>query len=112
MKDFLLIFRRNYTPPEIPPADEVWQAHLKHWQDWFRKLAAQELLARPIQRWDPQGLVIWPGARITNGPYIELKDAVVGVITIKAKDYDEAAEIAKGCPVMDAGGSVEVRMGN
>lgn len=112
MKDFLLIFRKNCKPPEIQPADEAQQVHLKYWQDWFRKLAALDLLARPIQRWDPQGLVIWPDARITDGPYTELKDAVVGVITIKAKDYEEAAEIAKGCPVMDSGGSVEVRMGN
>ena len=112
MKDFLLIFRRDYKTPGIQPADEALQIHLKHWQDWFRNLAAQDLLALPIQRWDPQGLVMWPGERVTDGPYTEMKDSIGGVITIKATDYAQAMEIAKGCPILDLGGSVEVRMGN
>ena len=112
MKDFLLIFRRVYKAPEVQATDEALQAHLKHWQDWFRKLAAQDLLARPIQRWDPEGMVIWPDERITEGPYREANIAIGGVITIRAKDYEQAAEIARDCPVLDAGGSVEVRMGN
>lgn len=112
MKDFLLIFRRDFKTPEVQPAGEALQSHLKHWQDWFRNLAAADLLARPIQRWDAQGKVIWPGAGITDGPYSELKEAVGGVIIIKAEDYAQAVEIARGCPVLDVGGSVEVRMGN
>lgn len=112
MKDFLLIFRRDYKTPEAQPAEEALQAHLKHWQDWFRNLAAQDLLARPVQRWDAEGLVIWQNERVTDGAYMELKDTIGGLIIIKAADYAQAAEIAKGCPVLDLGGSVEIRMGN
>jgi len=32
------------------------------------------------------------------------------MITVKAKDYDEAAEIAQNCPVLNLGGNVEIRM--
>jgi hypothetical protein len=46
---------------------------------------------------------------ITDGPYAEAKDLVGGYTIILAKDLDEAAELSKGCPVFDRGGSVEVR---
>ena len=49
------------------------------------------------------------GVITTDGPYAEAKDLVGGYTIILAKDLDEAAELSKGCPVFDRGGSVEVR---
>jgi hypothetical protein len=46
---------------------------------------------------------------VTDGPYIEAKEAVGGYIIVTAYSLDEAAEIAKGCPGLDNGGKVEVR---
>jgi hypothetical protein len=46
---------------------------------------------------------------VINGPYAEIKEAIGGMIFVKAADYDEAAEIAKGCPILEAGGNVEIR---
>ncbi len=46
---------------------------------------------------------------VTDGPYAETKEAIGGYFIIEAADLDEAAEIAKGCPVFDHGGLVEVR---
>jgi hypothetical protein len=50
-----------------------------------------------------------PGHIITNGPYTEIKESVGGYSIVKAASYDEAVELSKGCPIFDAGGSVEVR---
>jgi hypothetical protein len=36
--------------------------------------------------------------------------SIGGLFLIKAKDYDEAVEIAKGCPIIKYGAIVEVRM--
>lgn len=46
---------------------------------------------------------------IVDGPYAETKDIIGGYTPIVAKDLDEAAELAKGCPVLESGGLVEVR---
>jgi hypothetical protein len=46
---------------------------------------------------------------ITNGPYVETKETVGGYTIIKANDLKEATELAKGCPIVTVGGSVEVR---
>lgn len=49
------------------------------------------------------------GGVISDGPYSEAKEAVAGLLLIRADDYNQAAEIASGCPFLVRGGSVEVR---
>src|SRR5262249_12788537 len=46
---------------------------------------------------------------VTDGPYVEAKDLVLGFIVVAARDLAEAAELAKGCPMLQGDGSVEVR---
>ena len=46
---------------------------------------------------------------VTDGPYAEAKDVVGGYSLIEAKDLAQAVEISKGCPILEVGGSVEVR---
>lgn len=109
MNEFLLIFRRDYTTKEVQPSPEELQQHLQQFQTWFGELAAQDKLARKLQRWDGQGTIV-DSKGITNGPYAEIKESIGGLIIIKAKDYDEAAAIAKGSPILQLGGTVEIRM--
>ena len=106
MNEFLLIFRRDFKTKETQPSPEELQQHLQQWQNWFGSLAAQDKLARPLQKWDGQGKLV----NSNKGPFVEIKESIGGLIIIKAKDYDEAAEIAQGCPVLNFGGNVEIRM--
>ena len=46
---------------------------------------------------------------VSDGPYIEAKEMVGGFYMINANSLDEATELAKGCPVPQLGGSIEVR---
>lgn len=110
MNEFLLIFRRDFASKEAQPSPEQLQASLKQWQDWFGSIAAQDKLARPLQRWDGEGRIVKPNKTVINGPYAEIKEAIGGLIIVKANDYEEAAEIAKGCPILQLGGNVEIRM--
>jgi hypothetical protein len=110
MNEFLLIFRRDYISKEGQPSPEQLQASIKPWQDWLGGIAARDKLARPLQRWDAEGRIVQENKTVTNGPYAEIKEAIGGLISIKANDYDEAAEIAKGCPILQLGGTVEIRM--
>jgi hypothetical protein len=44
---------------------------------------------------------------VTDGPFIESKEALAGVFVIEARDLDHAIELAAMTPIMD--GAVEVR---
>ena len=79
------------------------------WQDWMGSLAAQNKLVSSGNRLDSDGRVLKPGKVITNGPYVEIKEAIGGYIIIRANSIDEAAELSKDCPMLGMGGTVEVR---
>jgi hypothetical protein len=109
MKDFLFVFRTDFSKlPNRSP--EEMQALAKRWMDWFGSVAAQNKLTDRGNRLIPgAGKVVKPNNVITDGPYMEIKEAVGGYAIVKANSFDEAAELAKGCPVLAVGGNVEVR---
>jgi hypothetical protein len=47
--------------------------------------------------------------RVTDGPYSEAKEVLGGYYLIKAANYNEAVELARDCPGLEYGGTVEVR---
>ena len=108
MKDFLLIYRAEYTamPAGTP---EQMEAMTKRWMDWIAGIAAQGKLIDRGNRLTNTGQVVKPNNVVTNGPYMEIKESIGGYSMIKAGSYEEAVELAKGCPVLTVGGSVEVR---
>ncbi|MDB4925085.1 YciI family protein [Mucilaginibacter sp.] len=108
MNDFLLIFRREASfDTQLTP--EQLQEISKPWQDWMGGLAAQNKLVNQGNRLNSDGKVVKPNNVVTNGAYVEVKELIGGYTIIKATSLDEAAEIAKGCPILAVGGSVEVR---
>ncbi len=109
MKEFLLVFRRDFTSTADQPSPEQLQAMMKPWQDWMGSLAAQNVLANSGNRLASEGKVVKPNKVITDGPYVEMKEAIGGYIIVKANTLQEAAELSKGCPVLMVGGNVEVR---
>jgi hypothetical protein len=107
MKEFIMVFR-NAAMGDFKPTAEQIQAVEKQWADWFGSIAAQGKYVggtRPA----PEGKTIAPGNVVTDGPYAEIKEILMGVTSIKAESLDEAVEIAKGCPILKFGGTVEVR---
>jgi hypothetical protein len=48
-------------------------------------------------------------ALITDGPYVETKEALDGFCTLEADDLDAAIELARKVPSLRAGGCVEIR---
>lgn len=110
MNEFLLLFRRDFKTKDSQPSPEELQAHLSRWREWFRNLEAQDRLARPLQPWEGTGKVLKHDKSVTDGPYAEIKESIGGFIVIKASDYEDALEIAKAAPILELGGSVEIRM--
>ena len=108
MKDFLFVFRNDYLSlPKSSP--EEMQAMTKKWMDWIGGIAAQNKLADRGNRLDGAGKVVRPNNVITDGPYSEIKELIGGYTLVKANSLEEAAALAKGCPILTIGGSVEVR---
>jgi hypothetical protein len=108
MKDFLLVYRADYkSMPQGSP--EEMQAVTKSWMDWIGGIAAQGKLTAAGAPLTSAGRVVKPGNVITDGPYAEIKETIGGYSIVKAASIEEAAEISKSCPILVAGGNVEVR---
>lgn len=108
MKDFLLVFRADYnTMPKGSP--EEMQATTKSWMDWIGGIAAQNKLSNQGNRLMPSGKVLKAGNVMTDGPYTEIKESILGYTIVKSDSMEEAAELAGDCPILKIGGNVEIR---
>jgi hypothetical protein len=112
MSEFIMLYRRS---PEVSRATMGSPAHaqqtMKKWQAWFKEMTERGQLKNLGQPLDDAGKVVGGQKKrvITDGPYGETKDVIGGYSIIEALDLDEAASIAAGCPIIEAGGLVEVR---
>jgi hypothetical protein len=86
------------------------QQHLGKWLTWMKELGAKGHIREQGHPLERTGKVVQGNAKtVIDGPYAEAKDVVGGFMVIEAKDLTDAAEISKGCPILEVGGSVEVR---
>ncbi|SDE20836.1 YCII-related domain-containing protein [Mucilaginibacter pineti] len=109
MKDFLLIFRADHTAQPTGTPEDM-QAVTQQWIDWITGIAADNKLTDRGNKLEDTGRVLKSKDIITNGPYTEIKETIGGYTMIKVDSYEDAVEVAKGCPVFTTGGgSVEVR---
>lgn len=109
MNEFLILIHRDIISKDASPSPQQMQELIKPFQEWIGGIAAQDKLVTKPTRWDAGGRVI-KNNTVTNGPYAEIKESIGGVVHIRANDYDEAVEIAKGCPVIKWGATIEIRM--
>ena len=105
---FLCLYK-SAKPEGTPPAEKEMAEMGKLIEDWMKsgKLLATEGCL-------PSAL----GARVrlskgkfnvVDGPFTESKEAVAGYILLRVTDLDAATEVAKECPGLDFGMSVEIR---
>jgi hypothetical protein len=103
---FLLLFRDASDSPD--PTPEEMQQIMGKWMDWLRGLKAQGIYLGG-NRLDEAGKVI-RGAKFTDGPFVESKEVVGGYIAVLADNLAQAERIARACPGLEYGTSVEVRL--
>jgi hypothetical protein len=106
MKDFLLLFRSGLDFATATP-EQLQQAMMK-WKTWMEELTQQGKYFGG-QRLTKNGAVLKSVEKVIDGPYAESKEIVGGYVVIKAKDLQDAIEAAKGCPIFNYNGIVEVR---
>jgi len=107
MSEFAFLFRGR---GDTLGSHEQRQKHLEAWVAWFKDLGAKGHVKDPGNPLEETGKVVKGKQKdVNDGPYAEAKDVVGGYILIEANDLQHAAELAKGCPILEVGGSVEVR---
>ncbi len=105
MSNFMYLFRGGQTPT----SPEAMQAQMQRWMSWIERLRqdGKYIAGDPLQS---GGKVLRsPNKVITDGPFAEGKEVVGGYFLIRAESLEQAAELAKDCPIFQSGGSVEVR---
>jgi len=110
MKQYLFLFRGGGEAHHANQSPEEYQAHMQKWVNWMGALAQEGKMlgAQPLDRVGKQ--IAGTKKIITDGPFMEGKEMVGGYLMCKANTYDEAVNIAKGCPILEfEDGNVEVR---
>lgn len=109
MKEFMLIFRHEDGSKIASPEQmEIW---MKQTMDWIGGIAAQNKFVGGNGLPMDDARVVWHNNVVTNGPFGEIKETIGGYIIVKAESIEEAAEFAKGSPILQGdGNSIEVRM--
>jgi hypothetical protein len=106
MAEYLYLYRggeRGASPDESAKIMQRWMA-------WFKELTASGNLKDGGQPLEPEGKLVNSGGRtVTDGPFAEAKDIIGGYTLIEAESLAKAADLAKGCPILERGGAVEVR---
>ena len=86
------------------------QQSMQAWLAWMRGLEAKGHIKNPGNPLGTEGRVVRGQAKtVTDGPFVEIKDLVLGYTVIEAKNFEEAVELASGCPMLAGEGSVEIR---
>jgi hypothetical protein len=111
MSEFVYLFRATEADQrEAMGTPERAQRSMQAWLAWIRELEANGHLKDPGQPLDRAGKVVRGTKRVvTDGPYVEAKDLVLGFIIVEARDLAQAVELSTGCPIVEGGGSVEIR---
>jgi hypothetical protein len=110
MSEYVLLYRN--TPEATEAAigrPENARESLAKWRAWMDEMAAKGQLKSVGLPLEQPGCVVRAKKAVTDGPYAETKEVVGGFSVIEARDLAHAAQIASGCPILQGGGSVEVR---
>ncbi|MEM8897822.1 MAG: YciI family protein [Bacteroidota bacterium] len=106
-KNFMMIFR--FEPDfSYQPTEEDMAKRKQAWGAFIGNIALSEKLVSTYQL-GFTGKKISPDLSVADGIHIAESKTLGGNMVVKAKTIEEATELAKGCPILQMGGTVEVR---
>jgi hypothetical protein len=108
MKEFVFLIKGERPENDFSP--EEYKKHGEQYTIWIDQMIKDGHLinARPLNL-NGKRLSGKNAEKVMDGPFIESKEDVGGYFLIRAKDLEEATQIAMGCPALEAGCSIEVR---
>jgi hypothetical protein len=94
-------FLLAYKGGGMPESEEEGKQVMAAWMSWMGAIGdAMVDGGNPISN----SSTVAPNGTVTSGA----ASALTGYSVIKADSLDKAAELAKGCPILSSGGSIEV----
>ena len=108
MEKFILLFRGSdvYEQSQSPEALQILTVKMI---DWVGKLVKNGNHVSS-EKWQRAGKKVNGAMKIvTDNPYGDSREIIGGCTIVLAKDFDEAVEIAKACPILETNASIEVR---
>ena len=106
MANYLCIFRGGDMARMSPQQMES----MKKWGAWMGQLSQTGNFKGGDPLAEGGRVVAGKKKAVTDGPFGETKDLVGGYLLVTAASLDAAAELARGCPILETeSGSVEVR---
>lgn len=109
MTKYLYLFRGGDKHMGAMSPEEQ-QKHMGEWKTWMQSLAEKGHLIDGLPLNGAGKQVSNGGALVTDGPFAEGAEVVGGYLMVKADTLDEATELSKGCPILQAeDGHIEVR---
>ncbi len=106
-KNFMMIFRFEPNFSYQPSQEEQEQQH-QAWGAFIGNLAIQEKLVSTHQL-GFSGRKIGADQSIEEGIAVSDGQTLGGNMVVSASSLEEATELAKACPILHIGGTVEVR---
>lgn len=106
LKDFMLLFRMEPSNQQPTPA-QLNEMH-QQWGDFIGNIAMQGKLVSTHQL-GFEGVQITADQSTTEGVYVANNQMLAGNMVLKAISIDQAVNLAKKCPILLMGGTVEVR---
>ncbi len=104
MPQYAILIYEKEIPVEDIPAD-VMAANMAA-GDKIEAMGARVVSEQPLQP-SSVATTIRKGGIVTDGPFLETKEAFAGIFVVECRDLDQAIEIGKLLPIMDGG--VEIR---
>jgi hypothetical protein len=106
-----MLFRRKamakylllYHGGGMPETPEETAAVMKSWEDWYNQLGAA--VADPGNPFTPAAKSVDSNGMVSDGPAGTMAS---GYTIVDANSLDEAARMAKGCPVLRSGAKISV----
>jgi pimeloyl-ACP methyl ester carboxylesterase len=104
--EYLLVFRNTGWHRELSPKEI--QRNMARFTEWFDRLNKAGLFkdGGPLGH---NGRTLAGRNAVTDGPFAESKEAIAGFFLIRADSLEQAVEVAKECPGLQFGQTVEVR---
>jgi hypothetical protein len=106
--DYMLLFRGTNWDKDLAP--EQVQKVVSDWMNWFEGLTKEgkAISGHPLVN---QGKIVSGknGRSVADGPFAESKEAIAGYFYLRVADMNEALDIARQCPALAYGTTVEVR---
>jgi hypothetical protein len=110
MSQFVYLFRASAAEQQEAMGPERAQQSIQAMIAWFKDLETKGHLKNPGLPLESTGHVVrGKDGVISDGPYAEAKDMVLGFIVVEARDLAQAVELSRSCPIVVGGGAIEIR---